>query len=418
MFTPSSVTLDSVSDIKWSTVMLLTCVGALNYCDRTAISAVFPLLRSDLQASDVGLAATGSVFLWSYAVGSLFAGWLSDRVSRTRVIAVSLGAWSAVTLWTGLARSLNELLATRVLLGLAESAYLPAAVALLADNHRAEHRGTAIGIHTAGLSFGTVIGATLAGYLGQRFGWRSTFLLLGSVGIGLAFVASVVLRTKDTRATQMQRTTASTLSAAFPRVPSYWLLVAQSMIASVGVWTFMVWLPLYFQETFQMSLGGAGFSSTFLLQVPGVLGVVAGGLISDAVARRGRSTRMLLQSICYLLATPIVLLFSAGAALAFTAGAVVGFTVLRSVALANENPLLCDLIPSSRRSFAVGLMNAANCFAGGVGVLAAGYFKRDYGLTGAFTAVSLSTLTCALLTAFGFFVLLRRDLERAHATTA
>src|SRR4051812_25502155 len=119
--------------IRWSIVLLLTSVGALNYCDRTAISAVFPLLRTDLQASDVGLAAIGSVFLWSYAIGSLFAGWLSDRVPRTTVIAVSLALWSAITVWTGMARSLTELLATRILLGLAESAYLPAAVAFLAD---------------------------------------------------------------------------------------------------------------------------------------------------------------------------------------------------------------------------------------------------------------------------------------------
>ena len=167
-----------------------------------------------------------------------------------------------------------------------------------------------------------------------------------------------------------------------------------------------------------MSLGGAGFSSTFLLQVPGVLGVVAGGVVSDWVARRDRSARMLLQSICYLAATPVVLLFSAGAALAYTAGAIVGFTVLRSIALANENPLLCDLIPSSRRSFAIGLMNAANCLAGGVGVLAAGYFKKDYGLTGAFTAVSLLTLTCSALTAFGFFFSLRRDIQRQQATAS
>jgi MFS transporter, Spinster family, sphingosine-1-phosphate transporter len=386
----------------------------LNYCDRTAISAVFPLIRSDLHASDLGLAAIGSVFLWSYAIGSLFAGWLSDRVSRARVIAVSLAAWSAVTVWTGLARSLNELLATRVLLGLAESAYLPAAVALLADHHQPGRRGAAIGIHTAGLSFGTVAGATLAGYLGERFGWRSTFLLLGCLGICLAFVAAAVLRRKEIRPAPAQRTSGSGFASVLPRVPTYWLLLAQSMVASVGVWTFMLWLPLYFQETFSMSLAGAGFSSTFLLQVPGVLGVAAGGYISDSVARRDSTARMLLQSVSYLVATPLVLLFSAGAALAFTAGAVVGFSVLRSIALANENPLLCDLIPSSRRSSAIGLMNAANCFAGGLGVLAAGYFKRDYGLAGAFTAVSILTLTCAALTGFGYFVLLRRDLQRQN----
>lgn len=388
-------------------MLLLTCVGAVNYCDRTAISAVLPLIRDDLHASDLGLAAIGSVFLWTYAAGSLFAGWLSDRVPRTVVVLVSLTAWSAVTIWTGLARSLSELLLTRVFLGLAESAYLPAAVALLADYHGPERRGTAIGVHTAGLSFGTIAGATLAGYLGERFGWRSTFILLGVVGLVLAVVATFALKERSKR--QGENVEAALLSTV-PRIPSYWVLLAQCMVAAVGVWVFLSWLPLFFRETHGMSLASAGFSGTVFLQIPGIAGVLSGGVLSDRIARRDRAARMLLQSICYLAATPIVLLFTMGTAFWLAAAAVVGFSLLRGIALANENPLLCDLVPSSGRSSAIGLMNAAQCFTGGIGVLLAGYLKNDYGLAGAFAAVSVLTLACAAITAWGYFVLLRRDL--------
>src|SRR5262249_48780821 len=66
---------------KWYLVGLLFFPVALNYADRTAISAVFPLLKRDLGMSDVALAAVGSLFLWSYGLLSPLAGSVGDRLS-------------------------------------------------------------------------------------------------------------------------------------------------------------------------------------------------------------------------------------------------------------------------------------------------------------------------------------------------
>ena len=64
---------------KWQVLALLFCAGGLNYADRTAISTLFPLLRADLAMTDVGMAAVGSLFLWSYAATSPIAGIVADR---------------------------------------------------------------------------------------------------------------------------------------------------------------------------------------------------------------------------------------------------------------------------------------------------------------------------------------------------
>src|SRR6516162_315199 len=114
---------------KWQTVVVLFFVAGLNYADRTAISAVFPLVRADLALTDVALAAIGSVFLWAYAVGSPFAGYLADRLSRSRLVVLSLLGWSVATIATAFVHDLTAMLLTRVFLGIAECAYLPAAVA-------------------------------------------------------------------------------------------------------------------------------------------------------------------------------------------------------------------------------------------------------------------------------------------------
>ena len=72
---------------KWYVMALLFAAAGLNYADRTAITAVFPLLRRDLGMSDLALGATGTVFLWTYAAVSPFAG-LPGRQSLSCAAAV------------------------------------------------------------------------------------------------------------------------------------------------------------------------------------------------------------------------------------------------------------------------------------------------------------------------------------------
>ncbi|MBM3775384.1 MAG: MFS transporter, partial [Acidobacteria bacterium] len=353
---------------KWVSLAVLFAVAMLNYADRTSISAVFPLLRAELAMSDVGLAALGSFFLWSYAAGSPLAGLLADRYSRSRMVVGSLAAWSLVTLWTGMARSAEELLLTRVLLGLTECAYLPAAIALIADHHPTASRATAIGIHTAGLNFGLVAGGTLAGYLGDHVGWRPGFFILGGAGVALAGLAAAVLRDAPRPASKpAQAPSARESVARLARIPSYWILLGEGMLMAVGIWMFFNWLPLYFRETFNMSLAGAGLSGTLMLQVAATLGAVGGGYFSDQIARRNPNRRMLFQSLCYLAGAPLLLAFLGRPAFGFLGACIFGFALLRALGGASQLAVLSDLLPSQFRSTSIGLMNTANCFAGGIG---------------------------------------------------
>ena len=293
---------------KWCLVGLLFCSAALNYGDRTAISSVFPLLREDLGASDVQLGAIGTVFLWAYALASPLAGYVADRVSRSRMIVASLTAWSAVTLATGLVTSMNWLLATRVLLGFAEAAYLPAAIALIADYHASDTRGTAIGLHTAGLSFGMVAGGAGAGWLGENFGWRVGFFILGVAGLALAVLAYFWPKDR-TRATVAEAPPIGRSLVALLTIPSCVIIMSEAMIVSIGTWIFLNWLPLYFNEAYGMSLAAAGFAGTFMLQGAATLGVTAGGYVSDRVAWKQPRRRMLMQVICFALSAPFLIAF-------------------------------------------------------------------------------------------------------------
>jgi len=379
----------------WRVVLLLACAAALNYADRTSLSAVFPLLQAELHLSDLQLAGIGTLFLWSYAAGSLGAGFLADRLPRHRVVAWSLLAWSLVTIVTGFARTANELLATRVVLGLAECFYLPAAVALIADHHPAASRGRALALHLCGLNAGLVGGGALAGYLGEEYGWRIGLYFLGGVGIVLSGVCLLALPASPRGEAPAPAAAVGPQLRGLLRQRGYVLLALQGMLISVGTWMFFNWMPLYFRESFGLSLALAGFSGTAVLQLSAVGGALVGGTLSDRAARRSADGRLRMMTVCYLLCAPCLLIFLSGGGMAVISVAVVLFSFLRAVATANETPAMCEFIDPRDRSTAQSLMNMLNTIAGGTGVFIAGYLKADWGLSGVFAGVAVLVFAAA-----------------------
>jgi MFS family permease len=115
----------TAGDARRRVATFLAFAAALNYADRAAMSAVLAAVRTEFGASDVALGLLGTVFLWSYAVGSPFAGGLADRFSRPRLVIGSLVAWSAVTALMGVVTDFTQMLALRFALGVAECLFLP-----------------------------------------------------------------------------------------------------------------------------------------------------------------------------------------------------------------------------------------------------------------------------------------------------
>ncbi|MEO7652620.1 MAG: MFS transporter [Bryobacteraceae bacterium] len=400
---------------KWHIAIMLAFAGMVNYADRAAISAVFPLLRSELALSDVALASLGSVFLWSYSAFSPFAGFLCDRFSRSKMIIFSLASWSLVCGMTGFATSLPQLLFLRVLLGLAECLYLPSATALLAEHHGVSTRGTAMSIHSIGLNLGVVGGGTLAGYLGDRLGWRPGFWVLGLIGLALAAVASFVMTDGPDGAVRRAGQPILRSLKELVAIPSYLLVLSKAMMVGVGVWIFYNWLPLYYLETFHMSLASAGFAGTFLLQAASITGIGVGGFVSDRLAKRDIRNRMLLQAIGYICASPFLLVFLGTPSFAMASTAVFGFALMRGFGHASENPTICDVVPPRLRSTAIGFMNTGATLAGGIGVFVVGFLKRDFGLAGVFAGIPVLHVIAACLALIAYFFFVTKDIERQRA---
>ena len=407
----------------WRVAVFLFFAAGLNYADRTALSSVIPPLRTDLGITDAQIGLAGLLFLWTYAIASPFAGNFTDKFSRSRIIFWSMMTWSLITLLTGLVRNVTELLALRVALGIAESFYLPAAVALLGAHHGAASRGKAMGFHLIGLNLGILLGGAFAGSLAEHYGWRPGFWFLGVMGILLAMCSRFFLSDRPTTAAVPTPALAPVaVPAAKPseawryllKTPSFHGMLVSAMVASVASWIFLSWLPLFFAENYGMKLGAAGLAGVALYKAPVLLGTGIGGWISDRVALHNSRGRVLVKAMSFLVSCPFLFFLIGAPTFALVATMLIISSLIRATGVPSEHAIICEVVPPQFRSTAVGIFNACGSAAGGVGVLLTGLFKQDLGLNVIFGASSglYALAGFALLGVYYFFM--RRDMDRAR----
>jgi len=179
---------------KWAVVALLWLVCFFNYADRQAIYSVFPLLKAEMGLTDVQLGVVGASFMWVYAAAAPLAGIAGDRFARRTIVVSGLIFWSLVTVATAVSTQYSHLVVWRALEGLGEAFYFPASMSMLSGYHGAATRSRAMSIHQSSVYAGTIAGGTVAGMMGQAFGWRSSFYLFGTLGALLGLVLIVCLR--------------------------------------------------------------------------------------------------------------------------------------------------------------------------------------------------------------------------------
>jgi predicted MFS family arabinose efflux permease len=366
---------------KWLLVALLWVVALLNYLDRQVIFSVFPLLKAELKVSDVQLGFLGTAFLWVYGVLSPFGGYLADQFGRRRVILVSLAVWSAVTWWTGHSRDYVELLAARGLMGISEACYLPAALALIADYHGDQSRSKATGLHQSGLYAGIALGGGMGGWMGDRYGWRAAFVVLGIAGLAYAVVLLFGLKESPERRSLAAdgRPLLSSLGELMTS-RAFLVVVAVNSLVSTAYWCVYTWLALYLFERFQMSLTVAGFSSTFYIQVASFGGILLGGWIADSWAKTDPRGRALTQTIGLAAAGPFLFLIGTTGSEFVLLPCLVLFGLGRGFYDCNLMPVLCQIVSPRLRATAYGVLNCTSCLVGGGMALAGGALKEWVGL--------------------------------------
>ena len=392
----------------WLIVGLLWVVGCLNYLDRVIVTTMRGSLMEAIPMTDAQFGLLTSVFLWVYGLLSPFAGFLADRFSRSKVIIVSLFAWSLITWLTAHATTFNELLITRALMGVSEACYIPAALALIADYHRGRTRSLATGVHMSGIMVGSGLGG-LGGWIAERNGWSHAFLVFGIAGIVYTFVVALFLRDVPAE----PGTAGSPVTPVAPKVTlrealvnlfsrsSFILALFYWGLLGLAGWAVVGWMPTYLNEHFNLSQGTAGLSATGYLQTAALVGVLVGGAWADRWSRRNERGRIYVPLIGLLVASPAILLASSIDWLPLAIAGLVCFGFARAFADSNMMPILCTVTDPRYRATGYGVLNLFSCIVGGLTIYAGGMLRdANIDVSRVFQFASVSILVCATLLFF------------------
>ena len=365
----------------WLVVGLLCIVGCLNYLDRIMITTMRESIVDAIPMTDAQFGLLTSVFLWVYGLLSPFAGFLADKFSRSRVIIISLFLWSLFTWLTAHARSFEELLATRALMGVSEACYLPAALALITDYHRGHTRSLATGIHMGGVMMGQSLGF-LGGWIAQASKWNTAFSVFGMIGIAYSLVLVLFLRDAPVVASTPEQKTVvlpkvnffHAIKDLFRRRAFILLLIFWSLLGIVG-WMILGWLPTYYKEHFNLSQSTAGLYATGYLHPISLVGGLVGGYLTDRWSRKNPAGRLLVPAIALLIAAPAIFIASSTSVVFI---AIVGFmfyTFTRIFSDVNMMPILCLIADNRYLATGYGVLNMFACIVGGLGIYASGLLR-------------------------------------------
>lgn len=397
---PSNVVASDSLPRAWLIVGVLWVVAALNYLDRIMITTMRDSLTQAVPMTDAQFGLLTSVFLWVYGLLSPLAGFLADRFNRSRLIVLSLLIWSLLTWLTGHARSFEELIVVRALMGVSEAAYLPAALALIADYHRGSTRSFATGIHMTGLSVGTGL-AGLGGWLAEKQGWRFAFDVFGWFGIVYAMALWFVLRDPPERQETQTSSPAPRLGDALASLfsnRSFWLLLAFWGLLALAGWAVAGWMPTYFKEQFSLGQGAAGISATSYLAVAMFAGKLIGGAWADRWSRTNDRARILVPAIGLFIAAPATLMLANTSVLALAIAGLCFYGLMRSFSDANLMPILCQVADSRYRATGYGVLNLFSCLVGGITVYLGGVLRDAHiNVSTLFMAAAAGMLVCGVL---------------------
>ncbi len=315
-------TISAAAIAPWYTVAMLTLLYALAFVDRQVISLLVAPIKRDLGISDVQISLLiGLAFVILFSVLGIPAGWLVDRVSRKRVIAGGVAAWSIMVIVSGLARSFGQLFLGRVGVGVGESTLVPASFALIQATVPPKQRGKAFGMLSLGPTFGGALSLVLGGLIfaaaeagrfhglpiiGGLKAWQIVFVLLGLCGLPLALLALTLrepLRSGSFAANGQTASFAAALAHIRAHLRLYALLVGFITFSAMWAFSFQAWAPSMLGRNFGLNPAQVGLRLGTIALICSLVGQFVFGAIVDRLTARGRADAAPLVGLFTVVAT-------------------------------------------------------------------------------------------------------------------
>lgn len=239
------------------TVALVILCQIVHGISFSAMPLLLPLIREDLHISftEAGLLSAAATF--SYALGQIPAGFLSDRYGPRRLFFIGLLGWSAFSVFLGLIHLFWLAVVSQFLAGAFRALLFAPGMSLLASWFPPARRATAMSLYMLGGFIGTIVLSLGGPLLTAAYGWRAAFMLLAAIGIAAAFVYLRLAREKP-RTAAAQHLALADIAQLF-RHPIMWVCSGLQFVRFAVVTAYMVWLPSLLVVDRGLSVQNAGF---------------------------------------------------------------------------------------------------------------------------------------------------------------
>lgn len=290
----------TVRGLRWGIAALLFLVTLINLVDRLTISVLAPVIVDQLRLTNLQFAGISTWFLVAYATSQGLSGRIFDAIGTRRGFAFSVVVWSLAAMAHALARGLASLSALRFILGLGEGGNWPGAAKVIAEWFPVRERALGMAIVNAASAIGSVVAPPLIIWLQLRFGWQTTFLATGALGLGWLVLWLMLYKPPEEHRSISSE---ELLLIREDRTPSdgrklrwrellklrqVWSIVLSRFLTDPVWWLYITWLPLYLYTARGFSLKQIGLFA-WVPYVAADVGSLTGGWMSGFLIGRGWS---------------------------------------------------------------------------------------------------------------------------------
>lgn len=167
---------------RWYAVVVFFFFMLMHQADKLLIGPLTTPIQKTfgITNTQMGAVVTGALIVGVIAYPLW--GWLFDRYSRAKLLALASFMWGASTWLSAIAPTYPTFVATRASTGIDDSSY-PGLFSLIADYFEPKTRGKIYGLLQVAQPLGYLVGMLLALMLANVIGWRQVFYITGSMGI-------------------------------------------------------------------------------------------------------------------------------------------------------------------------------------------------------------------------------------------
>jgi len=280
------------------TVLLLGMAAFASVATMRVADPLIPQVADEFQVSAGDAAVISSSYTIAYAIGQFVYGPLGDRFGKLKLIAWMTMISGLTVAAAGLAGSLQSLGFLRMIGGATAAAIVPLSMAFIGDHVTYEHRQTMLARMTSGTIAGLILGQIFGGLIGEHFGWRAVFPLLGLAFLMIGALLFHELRRESLPAPKLSpEISISSMIASYSGI--FRLLWARVVILAVFIEAFFFYGAFTFigadlHERFALNYGTIGL----LLSIFGLGGIVYTLTVSRLIGNFGERGLASIGGLC------------------------------------------------------------------------------------------------------------------------